>query len=46
MLAFENLLFEYLPANFVIFLNLFIGGGLGGIYSIFLESLMEKHYPA
>ncbi|CAD8085355.1 unnamed protein product [Paramecium sonneborni] len=42
----ENLAFEFLPFNFIIFLNLFIGAGLGGIYSILLESLMEKHYPA
>jgi FLVCR family feline leukemia virus subgroup C receptor-related protein len=26
-------------------INIFVGGGLGGLYSVFLESLMEKHYP-
>ncbi|CAD8189562.1 unnamed protein product [Paramecium octaurelia] len=41
----ENLAFEFLPFQLVIMVNLFIGAGLGGIYSILLESLMEKHYP-
>ena len=26
--------------------NFLIGAGLGGLYSVLLESLMEKHYPA
>ncbi|CAD8052995.1 unnamed protein product [Paramecium primaurelia] len=42
----ENLTFEFLPFQLVILMNFFIGAGLGGIYSILLESLMEKHYPA
>ncbi|CAK74057.1 unnamed protein product (macronuclear) [Paramecium tetraurelia] len=41
----ENLTFEFLPFQLVIIVNLFIGAGLGGVYSILLESLMEKHYP-
>lgn len=43
--VFEILFNEYLPFVILCFLNIFIGCGLGGLYSIMLESLMEKHYP-
>ncbi|CAD8170994.1 unnamed protein product [Paramecium octaurelia] len=45
MLVFEIILFEYIPFVVLVFINFFIGAGLGGIYSVFLESLMEKHFP-
>ncbi|CAK63593.1 unnamed protein product (macronuclear) [Paramecium tetraurelia] len=45
MLVFEIILFEYIPFVILVFINFFIGAGLGGLYSVFLESLMEKHFP-
>lgn len=45
-LGFEILFNEYLPFPIICILNIFIGCGLGGLYSILLESLMEKHYPS
>jgi FLVCR family feline leukemia virus subgroup C receptor-related protein len=36
---------DSLPFSLTAIFNFFIGAGLGGTYSILLESLMEKHYP-
>jgi FLVCR family feline leukemia virus subgroup C receptor-related protein len=44
-LIIEILLFEVLPIALIMFMNFFIGAGLGGLYSVLLESLMEKHFP-
>lgn len=45
MLVFEIILFEHTPFIILVFINFFIGAGLGGLYSVLLESLMEKHFP-
>jgi FLVCR family feline leukemia virus subgroup C receptor-related protein len=37
--------YDSLPPILLAILNFFIGAGTGGLYSLFLESLMEKHYP-
>jgi uncharacterized protein involved in response to NO len=44
-LVMEILLFENLPVSLLIIINFFVGAGLGGLYSVLLESLMEKHFP-
>lgn len=44
-LSIELLIFENLPFTMVTISNFVIGAGLGGLYSVLLESLMEKHYP-
>ncbi|CAD8083024.1 unnamed protein product [Paramecium sonneborni] len=45
-LVIEILIYENLPYFLLVGSNLIIGAGLGGLYSVLLESLMEKHYPA
>ncbi|CAD8082888.1 unnamed protein product [Paramecium sonneborni] len=45
LLVFEIILFEDIPFIILIFINFFIGAGLGGLYSVLLEALMEKHFP-
>ncbi|CAD8180482.1 unnamed protein product [Paramecium pentaurelia] len=44
-LVIEILVFENLPYFILVGSNFVIGAGLGGLYSVLLESLMEKHYP-
>ncbi|CAK74058.1 unnamed protein product (macronuclear) [Paramecium tetraurelia] len=45
LLVFEIILFEDIPFIILVFINFFIGAGIGGIYSVLLEALMEKHFP-
>lgn len=44
-LVLEILFFETMPFTLLLMLNFLIGAGLGGLYSVLLESLMEKHFP-
>jgi FLVCR family feline leukemia virus subgroup C receptor-related protein len=44
-LSIEIVLYNYLPPFLLAIFNFFIGAGTGGLYSLFLESLMEKYYP-
>jgi FLVCR family feline leukemia virus subgroup C receptor-related protein len=41
----ELLFFELMNVPILVIFNFVIGAGLGGIYSVLLESLMEKHFP-
>ena len=34
-----------MPFAILIIVNFFIGAGIGGLYSVLLEALMEKHFP-
>ncbi|CAD8171062.1 unnamed protein product [Paramecium pentaurelia] len=45
LLVFEIILLEDIPFIILVFINFFIGAGLGGLYSVLLEALMEKHFP-
>ncbi|CAD8171064.1 unnamed protein product [Paramecium pentaurelia] len=45
-LAIEILIFDQVPLWILQILNFLIGCGFGGYYSILLESLQEKHFPA
>jgi FLVCR family feline leukemia virus subgroup C receptor-related protein len=44
-LTIEIVFFDSLSFILLTITHFFIGAGFGGIYSILLESLMEKHYP-
>lgn len=39
------MMLESLSMELLTTFNIFIGAGLGGIWSIMLESLTEKYYP-
>ncbi|CAD8082890.1 unnamed protein product [Paramecium sonneborni] len=45
-LAIEIIIFDQVPFWILQILNFLIGCGFGGYYSILLESLQEKHFPA
>ncbi|CAK74059.1 unnamed protein product (macronuclear) [Paramecium tetraurelia] len=45
-LAIEIIIFDYVPFWILQILNFLVGCGFGGYYSILLESLQEKHFPA
>ncbi|CAD8189566.1 unnamed protein product [Paramecium octaurelia] len=45
-LAIEIIIFDQVPFLILEILNFLVGCGFGGYYSILLESLQEKHFPA